>query len=152
MDKPEYLYHGSSKLFDIIKPFQAYDWANEQGNQKAVFATAIEKIAYAFALGTIPDETGNCGRIINPKYSKEFKMIFHRGHPNFGGKGYVYKMSSEGFVHAGREQWVNPLPVVPVEIKEIEVDDYLHLFRYATEEEREDIEKDITDALRDKLE
>ena len=140
MNKPPYLYHGSSQLVDWLKPFQAFDWGFEEGNQHAVYATSEMNIALAFALGAVLDKEGNCDRVMDPKYGFPIKMIFFSGHPNFGGRGYLYKVRSDGFVYAGGTQWVNPNSVSPIEVKEIKVDDYLHLCRYATNEEKEELE------------
>ncbi|WP_199613662.1 hypothetical protein [Paenibacillus alkalitolerans] len=142
MEKPVFLFHGGSKLVDELKPNQAYDWGHNEGNQFAVYATSIKDHAIAFALGVVPDEHGNSSRVMHPKYGEPLKMIFVSGHPNYGGKGYVYKVSSEGFTYAGGNQWVNPNPVTPIEIIEINVDEHLHLFRYATEEEKAEIEEE----------
>ncbi len=146
MEKPRYLYHGSTKLFDIVMPFQAYDWGYAEGCQDAVFATSNRDIAIAFAMGAVPDEQGKIGRLMDPEYGDEIRMIFYQGHPDFGGKGYVYKLLSEGFVYTRGTQWVNPNPVKPVEISVINVDDYLYLFRYATKAEKQEIERDLRDA------
>lgn len=137
MIKPSFLYHGSSLLVDKLKSFQAYDWGFKEGNQYAVYATSEYEIALAFALGAVLDEEGKCDRVMDPKYGTPVQMIFFSGHPNYKGKGYVYKFSSEGFIYAGGTQWINPNPVTPIEVNEIKVDDYLHLFRYATSEEKQ---------------
>jgi hypothetical protein len=71
-------------------------------------------------------------------------MIFYHGHPNFGGKGFVYKIDSENFIYAGGTQWVCPSPVVPLEIIEIKVDEHLDLFRYATTDEQREIEYELS--------
>jgi len=86
---------------------------------------------------------------MDPKYGKEIKMIFYRGHPYFGGKGYLYKVSSEGFVYAGGTQWVNLGTVTPVETTEVNVNDYLHLFRYATDDEKRQIEEELKQASKE---
>ena len=41
-------------------------------------------------------------------------------------------------------------PVTPLEILEINVDDYLHLFRYATEEEKREIEREFEETMKAK--
>jgi len=58
-EKPTFLFHGSSKLFDVLLPSQAYDWGYSEGCHDAVYATSNRDIALAFALGVVPDETGN---------------------------------------------------------------------------------------------
>lgn len=135
-NKPPILYHGSSVLVDVLKPHQAYDWMHEEGCQFAVYATSDKDGALAFALGAIPDENGCVDQAMDPKYGLPLKMIFFRGHPNYGGKGYLYVLSSDTFRHTGGNEWASPVPVKPLEVIEIEVDDYLHLCRYATKEEK----------------
>ena len=148
LDRPEHLYHGSPGLYKILLPNQGDDWGYAEGRHYGVYATSNRDIAIAFALGAKPDEQGKIERIMDPKYGEKIKMIFHRGHPNFGGKGYVYKLLNEGFVYTMGTQWVNPNPVKPVEISEINVDDYLHLFRYATEAEKKEIERELHDTMK----
>ena len=141
MRKPRYLYHGSSKRVNILMPQLADDWRFEAGRHFGVYATSNRDLALAFALGCVPDETGTCHRIIREKDRKPFKMTFVRGHPKFGSKGYLYKLSSRGFHHVGGDQWVCENPVKPIKITEINVSDYLHLIRYATLKERCEIER-----------
>ena len=125
---------------------QAYDWGYTAGCKNAVYATSNRDIALAFSLGAIPDKNGNCGRLIDKKYDNGSKMIFYKGHPNFGGKGYLYKLSSQGFTYTGGTQWINLEPLIPIEISEINVDDYLYLFRYATEKELQQITDEMKKA------
>lgn len=139
MDKPKYLYHGSSERVDVLMPHQAHDSIHEAGSQYGVFATSNRDVALAFALGAMPDETGGVTRVIRPQDLNQVKMVFVQGHPNFGGKGYLYIVSSEGFEQVDKLQWVCREPVTPMEILEINADDHLHLFRYATEEEKREI-------------
>ena len=143
MKRPVFLYHGSAKLLKIIEPFQAHDWGYAEGCKKAVYVTSDRNIAIAFALGARPDENGNVGRLMDKKYDKDNKMIFYQGHPNFGAKGYLYKLSSEGFTYTRGTQWVNSYSVTPVDTTEINVDDFPLLWRYATDKEKQQIEREI---------
>jgi len=147
MKRPQYLYHGGSEKVDVLMPHQADDWRCEQGCHFGVYATSNRDVALAFVLGGVPDETGTCSRVIREQDRNPLRMVFVRGHPNFGGKGYLYKLSSEGFRHVGGDQWVCERPVTPVEITEIEVDDHLHLFRYAAEYERAEIERELEERM-----
>ena len=144
-ETPEFLYCGSSERFDVLLPSRAHDWGDKEGRQNAVYAYSNRDIALAFALGVTPDETGHYDRVMSYKYGVGVQMIFHKGHPNFGGKGYLYKLPSKGFIHAGGTEWINPSPVMPVGITEINVDDYLYLFRYATEIEKQQIKEDFSE-------
>ena len=123
---------------DKLLPYQAEDWLSETGCHYGVYATSNWDLALAFALGCVP-EKGACSRIITERDWNPVKMVYIRGHPNFGGKGYVYTLLSEGFRNVGGDQWVCDHEVLPVDSTEINVDDYLHLFRYATEEEKNGI-------------
>jgi len=143
--KPEYLYYGSSERVSVVMPSQAYDFGGKTGVLNAIYATPVRDIALAYALGVVPDETGQHERVMSYKYGAEVKMIFHKGHPNFGGKGYVYKLPCKSFIHAGGTQWVSASPVTPLETTGINVDDYLYLFRYATEVEKQQVAEDFAE-------
>ena len=117
------LYHGSPNKFEVLIPHQAYDSGFVAGCQKAVYATTNKTMAIGFALGAVADENGEVEREMMPEYGE--KMVFKKGHPNYGGKGYLYVIESENFQHAMGSQWVCFEEVHPIEIIEINVDDYL---------------------------
>lgn len=121
----EYLYHGSSRKCDVLLPHQAVDTAFAEGCQNAVYATSDKDMALAFALGAIPDENGEIDRSMMPESGNV--MVFEKGTPNYGGKGYLYVLDKAKFQHALGTQWVCYEAVEPVEIVEINVDDYLYL-------------------------
>ncbi len=118
----EYLYHGSPIRVNKLIPNQAYDTGFEEGCQYAVYATTNRNMAICFALGCV-EESENAERIMLPEYGD--KMVFRNCHPNYGGKGYVYVLSKEKFSHAMGSQWVCFEEIVPDEVIEINVDDYL---------------------------
>ena len=142
MNQPKHLYHGSSKRVDVLVPHQAEDFLNPAGSEYGVWATSNRDVALTFALGAVPDETGAVIRVMRPQDLNPIRMVFVQGHPNFGGKGYLYTVSSQGFEHVGGEVWICQNPVTPVEVLEINVDDYLRLFRYATEEEKRELQRE----------
>jgi len=113
------------------------------GRHLGVYATSNRDVALAFALGGVADESGTCHREMRTRGRARVQMVFVRGHPNCGGKGYLYKLSSKGFRHVGGTQWVSDRAVRPLATLEINVDDYSHLFRYATEQERMRIEREL---------
>lgn len=121
----EYLYHGSSGYYDILIPHQAYDTGFQQGCKNAVYATSNKNMALAFALGAIPNKDGEIERVMLPEYGDV--IVFEKGTPNYGGKGYLYVLDKSKFQHALGTQWVCFEEIVPLEIQEINVDDYLHL-------------------------
>ena len=138
--KPEFLYYGSSERMDIIRPLA------DSGGRSAVHAFAVKEIALAYALGIVPDTNGEQDRVMDYKFAEgKAVMIYLKGRPNLGGKGYLYKLSSDGFTSTGGTQWVCPIPVTPLAITEINVDEYLYLCRYPTEEERRQIEENFTE-------
>ena len=108
------------------------DWVDDAGSLFGVYATSMREEALAFALGAVPGRNGGVTRFIRHDPGGSVQMVFVHGHPNFGGKGYIYTVSSRGFRLASDKQWVCSKDVVPLEVEEIAVDDYLHLFRYAT--------------------
>ena len=117
------LYHGSPNRYDLLIPHQAYDTGFAEGCQNAVYATSSKAMAICFALGAVADENGEVEREMMPEYGE--KMVFRTGHPNYGGKGYVYVLDAEGFQPALGTQYVRFTPVKPLEVIEINVDDYL---------------------------
>lgn len=117
----DYLYHGSPFKAEILYPKQAYDIEYEAGCQEAVYATDSLDMAICFALGVEGGE--NSVRTMLPEYG--MKMLFKNCHPRYGMKGYVYILNKEGFVHAMGSQWVSYKKQIPVDIIEINVDDYI---------------------------
>ena len=123
MDK-EYLYHGSPLKLDKLIPNQAVDIGFKEGCQYAIYATSNRNMAICFALGCI-EENEHAERIMMPEYGD--KMLFKNCHPNYGKKGYLYLLDKDKFIHAMGTQWVCYEEIVPEEIIEIMVDDYLNL-------------------------
>ena len=117
------LYHGSPNRYNVLIPHQAYDIGFEEGCQNAVYATTSKAMAICFALGAVADENGEIEREMMPEHGN--KMVFRKGHPNYGGKGYLYVIDSDQFQHAMGTQWVCFEEVMPLEVVEIDVDDYL---------------------------
>ncbi len=121
----EVLYHGSSDYYDVLIPQQAFDIGYKEGCQNAVYATSNRNMALAFALGAIPNKDGEVERIMMPEFGD--LMIFKKGMPKYGGKGYLYILDKNEFEYAMGTQWVCLHEIRPIEIKEIEVNDYLYL-------------------------
>ena len=95
MVKPEFLYHGSSILVDVLKPHQAYDWDNERGRMFGVYATSNRDVATAFALGAVPDESGSISRMIRKQDSEPIKMVFVYGST----RAKVNNWRNKSFIH-----------------------------------------------------
>lgn len=118
----EYLYHGSPYKVDKLIPNQAHDIGYIEGCKLAVYATSNKAMAICFALGCV-DDNDDAQRIMMPEYGD--KMLFKNCHPNYGGKGYLYLLDKSRFQHAMNSQWVCYDAIIPDEIIEIDVDDYL---------------------------
>ena len=122
------LWHGSPVRTDRLIPKQAYDTGFREGCRLAVYATSMRNMAICFALGCVYNEPAagkEAKRTMMPEYGD--KMVFEGCHPNYGGKGYLYKLDGSRFVHSMGTQWVCFEEVTPLEIIEIDVDDYLDL-------------------------
>jgi hypothetical protein len=123
----DFLYHGSSEYYSILTPHQATDVAFDSGCQNAVYATSSYNMALAFALGTVPNENGEIERSMMPDTGDV--MVFEKGTPNYGGKGYMYVLDKSKFQHTFGTQWVCFHAIEPLEIIEINVNDHLNLCR-----------------------
>lgn len=117
----DYLFHGSPHKIEVLQPMQAYDTGFEAGCRRAVYATDNPDMAICFALGVEGDETSE--RTMLPEYG--MKMLFRGCHPRYGQKGYVYVLDKAGFVHAMGSQWVSCKEQKPIDVIEINVDDYI---------------------------
>lgn len=118
------LWHGSPVKVDKLIPNQAVDVGFEEGCKLAVYATSNRNMAICFALGCVADEK-DATRTMMPEFGD--KMVFEGCHPNYGGKGYLYKLDGTGFEHAIGSQWICTEEVIPLEVIEINVDDYLEM-------------------------
>lgn len=134
--KPEFLYHGSPYLFDVLEPQQARG-ANLQESQMAIYAgTKFEHvIPFALPIRWYPDDpTGKrdftCEICLRPPQSKTF-LNYGSLDPN--GVGYVYKVRSDSFTKIDSWQWISSVAVVPVEIMKIQVSDYIHTVVFSDE-------------------
>ena len=122
MEKPQYVYHGSQYLFDIVRPQQACG-ANAQESQKAIYAagTIDEVIPFALPIRWYPDD---------PTGRRDFscengKTFIEYGSLNPNGVGYVYKLKADTFEKLDEWQWISKLNVVPEEVICIRVKDYM---------------------------
>ncbi|MBP5608946.1 MAG: hypothetical protein J6X66_11880 [Lachnospiraceae bacterium] len=125
---PDILWHGSPRKLTELVPNQACDTGFAEGCQLAVYATSNRNMAICFALGCIdndPQSENEASRTMMPEYGD--KMVFEGCHPDYGGKGYLYKLDGSEFVHAMGSQWISYKKIVPIEIIEIDVNDHLDL-------------------------
>ena len=130
MPKPQYVYHGSQYLFDVVRPQQACG-ANTQESQKAIYAaeTVDEVIPFALPIRWFPDDpTGK--RAFSCEKGKTF-IEYGSLDPN--GVGYVYKLKADTFEKLDEWQWISTLDVIPDEIICIRVKDYLDTVSFSEE-------------------
>ena len=128
MPAPEYLYHGSQYLFDIVKPQQACGTCT-QDSQMAIYAAENinEVIPFALPIRWYPDDpTGK-----RSFYCNNGKTYIEYGSLDPDGIGYVYKLPSASFKKIDEWQWVSFCELVPEEIIRINVRDYLHTVEFS---------------------
>lgn len=128
MPKPQYVYHGSQYLFDVVRPRQARG-ANAQESQKAIYAaeTIEEVIPFALPIRWYPDD---------PTGKRSFscengKTLIEYGSLNPNGVGYVYKLRADTFEKVDEWQWISMFDVVPDEIICIRVKDYMETVSFS---------------------
>ena len=127
MKKIEYVYHGSPYLFDIVEPRQARGSKPEEA-LCAIYAYSEFDHVVPFALPKRPHK----GKYSFSCSKGKTKLIYGSIIPN--GKGYIYKLKADTFKHlSDGEQMVFFVPVVPEEIIEINVKDYLHTVEFSEE-------------------
>jgi hypothetical protein len=139
MNKPNFLFHGSQAKVTVLLPNQAYDGLSDVGTANGVFATSNRELALIFALGCIPDEQGRITRFVQS--IDPIQVIFLEGKPNRGGKGYLYTLDCNKFEQLDDFQWVSYEEVTPLQTEEIIVNEYLHLVKEVTEQEKIDLLK-----------
>ena len=128
MSKPQYVYHGSQYLFDVVRPQQA-NGANAKESQNAIYAaeTIDAVIPFALPIRWYPDDpTGR--RAFSCENGKVF-IEYGSLDPN--GVGYIYKLRSDGFEKLDEWQWVSKVDVIPDEVICINVKDYIHTVSFS---------------------
>ena len=136
--KPEYLYHGSQYIFDVLEPQPAHG-ACERESMFAIYAaeTMEEVIPFALPIRWYPDAPD--GKRAFECDSGKTKLIYGSLNPN--GVGYIYKVKADTFQKIDQWQWVSEVACVPVEVIEIKVKDYLHTVEFS--KEAEEINKEL---------
>ena len=128
MEKPQYVYHGSPYLIDVVKPQQARG-ATEKESQYAIYATENmdEAIPFALPIRWYPDDpTGK--RAFS---CKNGKTHIEHGSLDPNGVGYIYKFNATSFEKLDEWQWISKTEVVPVEVTCICVRDFLHTITFS---------------------
>ena len=128
MPKPQYVYHGSQYLFDVIRPQQACG-ASEKESQKAIYAaeTIEEVIPFALPIRWYPDDpTGN-----KSFFCEKGKTFIEYGSLDPNGIGYVYKLRADTFEKLDEWQWISRTEIIPDEVICIPVRVYLHTVTFS---------------------
>ena len=129
-EKPKVVYHGSQYLFDIVEPQKAIGQCEAESLVGIYAASTMEEtIPFALPFRYYPDAPG--GRL--SRDSDGINSYLHYGSINPHGKGYVYVLPSESFELVDEWQWVSKVPVKPIEIFEISVEDYWHTISFSEE-------------------
>ncbi|MBR5220917.1 MAG: hypothetical protein IKV66_08035 [Clostridia bacterium] len=130
MSKPQYVYHGSQYLFDVVCPQQAHG-ANAYESQKAIYAaeTIEEVIPFALPIRWYPDDTTG-KRAFSCENGKTF-LEYGSLDPN--GVGYIYKLRADTFEKLDEWQWISMNEIVPDEIICIQVKDYIDSVTFSEE-------------------
>ena len=135
------VWHGSiHKIDGALEPRQAHDISGiPEQNLVAIYAFKNREHAIIPGLARNPD--GTYPKVfLNPSVDEQLVSI--NGEIRKGKQVYLYKMSAETFrntkVPRDRPEWVSEEergPVMPCAIETANVNDYLHLIRYATKED-----------------
>lgn len=136
MAKPQFVYHGSPYLFDVVRPQQARG-ANEKESQMAIYAaeTIDDVIPFSLPIRCYPDGPA-CKRAFSCNNGKTF-IEYGSLDPN--GVGYIYKLRADSFEKLDEWQWVSKTEVVPDEVICIHVKDYLYTVTFS--EKAKEIQK-----------
>ena len=129
-EKPEVVYHGSQYKFDVVEPRVANGQC-ETESQMGIYAAATmeETIPFALPFRYYPDKPG--GRL--SRDTEGINSYLQYGSINPHGKGYVYVLPSDSFEQVDEWQWVSRVPVKPIKVIEISVEDYWHTISFSEE-------------------
>jgi hypothetical protein len=132
--KLKYLWHGSINKHKKLEPSKAVDLSGHpDSNKKGVYATDIKELAIEFGLAD-----KKLHKFAD--YSKNpVQLVLIEGSIRTGKKFYLYKLHKTNFKETpkGSHQWVSIKSIKPIEILELNVDDYKHLVRKANKKDKE---------------
>jgi len=130
MDKPDYLYHGTRKKLDLLKPTQGVGYGMAD-NERGVYAVSERELAIPFAISYLPLGDGATFSVVTSK--RPPRIVLKDTDVDWGQLGYVYKVRSETFEQIDSEQWLSRVPVEPVGIEEIKPESYRDWIVYKSE-------------------
>ena len=135
----EFVWHGSKTAgIKMFEPRQAHDIGGGEGqSDKAVYAAYDPNFAIAMGL-TEPDESGVEDKFIDHT-KKPLQLVLLKGKIRSGQKIYLYKLPKQLFekVPGNENESKSEVGMKPCDIKELNVDDQLHLVRTGTPEDQE---------------
>jgi hypothetical protein len=130
MVKPHYLYHGTCKKLDLLKPTQGVGHGMVD-NEYGVYAVSERDLAIPFAISyrALGD-----GAVFSVETSRRPpRVVLRNTDVDWDKVGYVYKVSSKTFERIDSDQWLSRVPVEPVETEEINPVSYLNWIVYKPE-------------------
>ncbi|OZT75453.1 hypothetical protein [Vreelandella boliviensis] len=130
MSKPDYLYHGTRKKLDLLKPTQGVGYGMAD-NEHGVYAVSERDLAIPFAISFRPLDDGAIFSVETSK--RPPRIVLKNTDVDWGRVGYVYKVCSETFEQIDPEQWLSKVPVEPVETEEIKPESYRDWIVYKSE-------------------
>ena len=132
MKKPKQLYHGTRKkiIGNKLEPRKARGLGKEKGKLTAVYAT--DKKDAAIVMGIISGALTSSMHF----YKRKAKGIIYEGWPKRE-EVFLYYLPSNNFKQIDNWQWTSDLPVKPIKIQKLKIEDYIHLIRKATKKEKE---------------
>ena len=121
---PTVLYHGSSRLLDVLHPGPARGVGPSTDTMNAIYASHIRDFAIPFAFSFVG----------GPHLTYSWKMDFTdrpritilSGAVDFDRPGYLYWLPPDSFLRVDEHQWVSQVPVVPTRREEVRPRDYAH--------------------------
>lgn len=134
--KPDYVYHGSARnlVGARIKPQKAKDLSGKRENSyTGIYATDIRDHAVIMAILGSRGVNGSSLSLNDP----EAKGIVYDGWPEQK-EVFVYDLQSTNFRRTApnSHQWISFDSIKPSRIETINVNDYIHMVREATAEEK----------------
>ena len=130
MEKPQYLYHGSQYYFDVVKPHLASGKSETESMYGIYASESFESvIPFALPIRWYPDAPD--GKRVFSCEDGRTSLIYGALDPD--GVGYIYKLKPDTFEQIDPWQWISHSEIVPEEIFEIKVRDYLSKIDYSRE-------------------
>lgn len=118
----KFIYHGSKRKLEVLEPNQAFGFGGEADCQNGVYGVVNPSLAIPFALKIAAVSSNSVFKVdteVNPP-----KITLVNCELDWSHRGYLYKLPIESFEKLDQYQWVSRVPVIPVEVTEINPEDY----------------------------